>query len=67
LNIYDTRTIYCIECSKPIGEIDFDAKVICPICGQCDDPKPDVKDRFPYRRKPHETNNIEKPIPARLN
>ncbi len=51
LNIYDTKTIRCIECDQPIGEIDYDAKVIRPICGQCDDPRPDVKDQLSYRMK----------------
>ncbi len=51
-NIYDTKTISCIECDEPIGEIDFDSNVIRPICGQCEDPRPDVKDQLSYRMKP---------------
>ncbi len=51
MNIYDTKTIRCMECDKPIGEIDYDANVIRPICGQCDDPRPDVKDQLSYRMK----------------
>ncbi len=51
LNIYDTKTISCIECDKQIGEIDYDANVIRPICGQCEDPRPDVKDQLSYRMK----------------
>ncbi len=51
LNIYDTKTISCIECDEQIGEIDYDANVIRPICGQCEDPRPDVKDQLPNRMK----------------
>jgi len=51
LNIYDTKTIRCIECEKPIGEIDYDAKVIHPRCGKCDGPRPDVKDQLWVRMK----------------
>lgn len=40
MNIYDTRIISCKDCGKAIGEIDFDAKVILPQCGQCADPLP---------------------------
>ena len=51
LNIYDTKTIRCLECDKPIGEIDYDSNVIRPICGPCNDPKPDVKDQLSLRMK----------------
>ncbi len=51
LNIYDTKTIRCIECDMSIGEIDYDANVIRPICGQCEDPRPDVKDQLSNRMK----------------
>ncbi len=51
LNIYDTKIIHCIECDKQIGEIDYDVNVICAICGQCDDPRLDVKDQLLYRKK----------------
>jgi len=51
LNIYDTKIIHCIECDKQIGEIDYDAKVIRSICGQCVDPRPDVKDQLWVRMK----------------
>jgi len=33
------------------------------MCGQCYDPKPDVKDQISYRMKVS-ANKIEKPIPA---
>ena len=51
LNIYDTKIIRCIECDEPIGEIDYDANVIRPMCVQCDDPRLDVKDQLLYRMK----------------
>jgi len=63
LNIYDTKVIRCIKCDKCIGEIDCDSNVIRPMCGQCYDPKPDVKDQISYRMKVS-ANKIEKPIPA---
>lgn len=31
--------------------MDFEAKVILPMCGQCYDPKPDVRDQLSYRMK----------------
>ena len=43
--------IRCVECDKQIGEIDYDANVIRPTCGQCDDPRPDAKDQLSYRMK----------------
>ena len=63
LNIYDTKTIHCIECTKPIGEIDYDANVIRPICGQCDDPRPDAKDQLSYRMKIPVNKKMAKLIP----
>lgn len=36
------------ECGKIIGEIDYDAEVIRPKCGQCSNPTPHVKDKMPY-------------------
>ncbi len=48
LNIYDTKTISCKDCSKVIGEIDYDAQVILPKCGQCSEPIPHFKDKMPY-------------------
>jgi hypothetical protein len=34
LNLYDTKTIRCVICQKAIGEVDFDAEIIRPKCGQ---------------------------------
>jgi len=52
-----------MECDKPIGEIDYDANVIRPICGQCDDPRPDVKDQLSYRMKIPANKKMVKLIP----
>lgn len=41
MNMYDTKTISCVSCKKCIGEIDYDAEVIQPKCGQCANPLPE--------------------------
>ena len=41
MNIYDTKSISCRNCNKVIGEIDYDAQVILPECGQCANPLPE--------------------------
>ncbi len=38
MNMYNTKTISCVFCGKHIGEIDTDAVVTMPICGQCVNP-----------------------------
>ena len=48
MNIYDTKPIRCVECKKTIGEIDFDAEVVRPKCGQCANPTPHVNDKMNY-------------------
>ena len=48
LNIYDTKTIRCVKCDSPIGEVDYDAEIILPKCGQCANPTPHPKDKMPY-------------------
>ena len=48
LNIYDTRTISCVICKQAIGEVDFDAEIIRPKCGQCSDLTLHPKDKMPY-------------------
>ena len=63
LNIYDTKMISCIQCDKQIGEIDYDANVMHPICGHCDDPKHDVKNQLAYRMEIPANNKIVQPIP----
>ncbi len=59
LNIYDTKTVRCLKCDNCIGEIDFDARVIRSICGQCYDPTPDVRDQLSYRMKIPANKKIE--------
>lgn len=41
MNIYDTKTIKCAQCGKSIGEVEYDALVILPKCGQCVNPMPE--------------------------
>ena len=41
MNIYDSKTIFCRNCGKSIGEIDYDAEVMLPQCGQCINPMPE--------------------------
>jgi len=48
LNIYDTKVVRCVICDKSIGEIEFDAEIIRPKCGQCSNPMPDPRDKMPY-------------------
>jgi len=35
MNIYDTRIVHCVECDTSIGELDEDAQVLQPKCGNC--------------------------------
>ena len=48
MNIYDTKSVSCRDCGEIIGEIDYEAEVILPRCGQCSDPSPHPKDKMPY-------------------
>ena len=48
MNIYDTKSVVCSSCGQIIGEIDFDAEIIRPKCGQCANPTPHIKDKMPY-------------------
>ncbi|MFB5614385.1 MAG: hypothetical protein ACE5RI_04725 [Candidatus Nitrosomaritimum yanchengensis] len=48
LNIYDTKSISCVICGLVIGEVDYDAEIIRPKCGQCSNPTLDPKDKMPY-------------------
>ncbi len=41
MNDYDTKPIVCFTCKTPIGEIDYDALVIRPLCGKCANPMPE--------------------------
>ena len=64
LNLYDTKIIHCVQCDKVIGEIDFDARIIRPICGHCNDPKPDILDQLSYRIKIPSNKKIDAHIPV---
>ena len=44
MNIYDKIIIRCVICKNSIGEINYDAEVIFPRCGECADPKPHIND-----------------------
>ena len=35
MNLYDTKPIHCNQCGKFIGEMDLDAIVTLPKCGNC--------------------------------
>ena len=35
MNLYDTKVVNCGLCKKTIGEVDFDAMIPHPLCGQC--------------------------------
>ncbi|MDH3487994.1 MAG: hypothetical protein OEL82_08115 [Nitrosopumilus sp.] len=48
MNIYDTKSVSCAICKQVIGEVDFDAEIIRPKCGQCSNPTPHIKDKMPY-------------------
>ena len=48
MNIYDTKSVSCVDCGEIIGEIDYEAEVILPRCGQCSNPRPHFKDKMPY-------------------
>jgi phage FluMu protein Com len=48
LNINDTKTISCVMCNQVIREIDFDAEIIRPKCGQSSNPTSHPKDKMPY-------------------
>ncbi|HUU48847.1 MAG TPA: hypothetical protein VMW55_08705 [Nitrosopumilaceae archaeon] len=38
MNLYDTRVVTCTNCKKVVGEVEFDALIIRPSCGQCANP-----------------------------
>ena len=41
LNMYDTKTISCADCKNVLGEVDYDAQIIRPLCGKCANPLPE--------------------------
>jgi hypothetical protein len=48
MNIYDQKSIHCSKCGRFIGEIDYDAIVTLPKCGQCANPLPEGDDKVQY-------------------
>ncbi|RDJ32425.1 MAG: hypothetical protein DWQ18_07885 [Crenarchaeota archaeon] len=44
MNIYDKKVVKCVICEKSIGEVNYDAEIIFPRCGECSDPKPHIND-----------------------
>ena len=41
MNLYDTKPIYCARCENSIGEVEWDSKIINPLCGKCANPMPE--------------------------
>lgn len=66
MNIYDTKTLSCIQCGKCIGEVDYDAEVIRPKCGQCANPMP-YGDQIIYAVSAMKTKQSKGMIPSWLN
>jgi len=63
LSLYDTKVIHCYRCDKDIGEVDWEAVVIAPKCGDCANPYPKNDDLLPRTvRKVTKTKNKEQPI-----
>ncbi|TLY03922.1 MAG: hypothetical protein E6K87_04015 [Thaumarchaeota archaeon] len=50
MNLYDTKSITCSKCNKFIGEIEHDAVVTLPKCGQCANPFPEGDDKLAYAK-----------------
>lgn len=48
MNIYDKKPISCVKCGKFVGEIDYDAEVVRPLCGHCANPLPNGIDDLAY-------------------
>ena len=61
MNIYDKKIIKCTKCNKSIGEIDYDAEIVYPQCGDCADPKPHYSDyqKIRYGRFPLDVISIK--------
>lgn len=56
MNIYDKKSVYCSQCNKFIGEIDFDAVLVLPKCGKCANPIPEGDDKVQYIISKFNTN-----------
>lgn len=64
MNIYDTKSILCSNCYTSIGEIDYDAEIIRPLCGKCANPLPEG-DKILYTVSHFQNNpSLKKPIIA---
>ena len=61
MNIYDNKMVVCATCKKTIGEVDYDALIIRPLCGQCADPIPEG-DKIRYTAS-HYQNKSQVKIP----
>lgn len=61
MNIYDTKSLVCAKCETFIGEIDWDAHVIRPLCGKCASPVPD-DDKILYTKRYYKNNYQKKEI-----
>ncbi|MFB5631399.1 MAG: hypothetical protein ACE5RN_07410 [Nitrosopumilaceae archaeon] len=48
MNIYDKKQIKCARCGSFVGEVEYDAKIIFPLCGNCADPYSDGFDKIQY-------------------
>jgi len=48
MSIYYTKVLSCTICGESIGEVNPDAEIIRPKCGQCSNPTPHFKDKMPY-------------------
>lgn len=48
MNLYDQKSIACSKCGRFIGEIDYDAVVTLPMCGNCANPLPYGDDKVAY-------------------
>lgn len=59
LNIYDTKQISCYRCGRFIGEIDFDAVIVSPKCGDCANPFPKNDDKLTYLKNRYGNNPKE--------
>jgi hypothetical protein len=63
LNIYDTKQVHCYKCDRFIGEIEYDAEIIMPLCGKCANPMPEGDDKIRYTVSKFSKSKIEM-VPA---
>jgi hypothetical protein len=48
MNIYDKKQIRCTRYGNFVGEVEYNAKIIFPLCGNCTDPYSDGLDKIQY-------------------